>query len=81
MAKVVYNDLEGPVSRRRGDIVQARTALLDAGALNGTMTGSGSTVYGLCRSRSHAEDVKNKVLELKLGFLSDAKVARFKAVE
>lgn len=81
LAKVVYNDLEGPVVKRRGDVARARVALLDVGALNAIMTGSGSTVYGLCRSRSHAEEVRDKVLELKLGFLSDARVARIKAVE
>ena len=76
LAKVVYNDLEEPVVRRRRDIAEARAALLEGGALNAVLTGSGSTVYGICRSRTHGEAVREKVTSLKLGFLKDARVVR-----
>ncbi len=62
LAKVVYNDLEESVGRRRSDIRIAKEALLRCGALNATMTGSGSAVYGICESLGHAEQVRRDLL-------------------
>jgi 4-diphosphocytidyl-2-C-methyl-D-erythritol kinase len=76
LAEVVYNDLEEPLMARRGDIAEAKEALLRAGALNAAMTGSGSTVYGICRSKEHALLVREKMLSRKTAFLIDAKVVR-----
>jgi 4-diphosphocytidyl-2-C-methyl-D-erythritol kinase len=47
----VFNDLEAPVSRRHPELVEIRRALEGAGAEAAAMTGSGSTVFGLFRTR------------------------------
>ena len=48
------NDLEGPAVRRVPEIGSAKAALLAAGALGSAMSGSGSAVFGLFRSRRDA---------------------------
>ena len=51
----VVNDLEAPVARRHPGIDRARAALRRAGAQVASMSGSGSTVFGLFRRRGDAE--------------------------
>jgi 4-diphosphocytidyl-2C-methyl-D-erythritol kinase len=46
-ATVLCNDLEAPVVRHHPTIGRLRQALLDAGAVQAAMSGSGSAVYGL----------------------------------
>ncbi|MDQ3278808.1 MAG: 4-(cytidine 5'-diphospho)-2-C-methyl-D-erythritol kinase, partial [Bacteroidota bacterium] len=41
------NDFEDPVSQRHPEIATIKTALYQQGALYASMTGSGSTVYGI----------------------------------
>ena len=53
-AAQMVNDLEPPVVRRHPEIATLRTILRDAGAVAATMTGSGSAVFGLFRSRAAA---------------------------
>jgi 4-diphosphocytidyl-2-C-methyl-D-erythritol kinase len=53
-AAQMINDLEPPVVRRHPEIAVFKTALRDAGAVAAAMTGSGSAVFGLFRSRSAA---------------------------
>jgi 4-diphosphocytidyl-2-C-methyl-D-erythritol kinase len=50
----VFNDLEGPVSRRHPELSQIRRRLERAGAEAAAMTGSGSTVFGLFSTRDRA---------------------------
>jgi 4-diphosphocytidyl-2-C-methyl-D-erythritol kinase len=54
-AAQMINDLEPPVVRRHPEIVQLRTALRDAGAVAAAMSGSGSAVFGLFKSRAAAK--------------------------
>jgi 4-diphosphocytidyl-2-C-methyl-D-erythritol kinase len=49
------NDLEPVVAARYPVIREIKTRLLNSGAIISAMTGSGSAVYGLFRSREHAE--------------------------
>jgi len=58
LAKLLVNDLEAPVSRRHPEISAIKRALTGSGALGALMTGSGSAVFGVCRSPEHAEEVK-----------------------
>jgi len=53
-AAQMINDLEPPVVRRHPEIVPLKTALRDAGAVAAAMSGSGSAVFGLFRSRAAA---------------------------
>lgn len=53
-AAQLINDLEGPVSRRHPEIMAIKTTLRASGAVGASMSGSGSTVFGLFRRRSEA---------------------------
>jgi 4-diphosphocytidyl-2-C-methyl-D-erythritol kinase len=50
-AAQMVNDLEPPVVRRHPEISALKAALKEAGALAAAMSGSGSAVFGLFRSR------------------------------
>jgi 4-diphosphocytidyl-2-C-methyl-D-erythritol kinase len=53
-AAQMINDLEPPVVRRHPEITALKAALKEAGALAAAMSGSGSAVFGLFRSRAAA---------------------------
>ncbi len=53
-AAQMINDLEPPVVRRHPEISAVKTALREAGAVAAAMSGSGSAVFGLFRSRAAA---------------------------
>jgi 4-diphosphocytidyl-2-C-methyl-D-erythritol kinase len=54
-AAQMVNDLEPPVVRRHPEIGPLKAQLRDAGATAAAMSGSGSAVFGLFRSRAAAE--------------------------
>src|SRR5690349_18351912 len=54
-AAQMVNDLEPPVVRRHVEIGTLKTQLKDAGAVAAAMSGSGSAVFGLFRTRPAAE--------------------------
>jgi 4-diphosphocytidyl-2-C-methyl-D-erythritol kinase len=58
---MLFNDLEGPVLRRRPPVAEARQRLLDAGALGAVLCGSGPTVAGLAHDSAHADRVAAEV--------------------
>ncbi len=53
-AAQMINDLEPPVVRRHPEITGLKAALKEAGAVASAMSGSGSAVFGLFRSRAPA---------------------------
>jgi 4-diphosphocytidyl-2-C-methyl-D-erythritol kinase len=53
-AAQMVNDLEPPVMRRHPEIAEIKTALKAGGAIAASMSGSGSAVFGLFRSRTAA---------------------------
>ncbi|MBW8895989.1 MAG: hypothetical protein JF613_07375, partial [Acidobacteria bacterium] len=53
-AAQMINDLEPPVVRRHPEITTLKAALREAGAVAAAMSGSGSAVFGLFRSRAAA---------------------------
>jgi 4-diphosphocytidyl-2-C-methyl-D-erythritol kinase len=53
-AAQMINDLEPPVVRRHPEITVLKAALKEAGAVASAMSGSGSAVFGLFRSRAAA---------------------------
>jgi 4-diphosphocytidyl-2-C-methyl-D-erythritol kinase len=53
-AAQMINDLEPPVARRHPEVGLLRARLRDAGAVAAAMSGSGSAVFGLFRSRPSA---------------------------
>jgi 4-diphosphocytidyl-2-C-methyl-D-erythritol kinase len=56
-AAQMINDLEPPVVRRHPEIGALKAALRDGGAVAAAMSGSGSAVFGLFRSRAVAKRV------------------------
>jgi 4-diphosphocytidyl-2-C-methyl-D-erythritol kinase len=54
LGPLLFNDLEAHVVARHAGIGQVKERLLEAGALGAVMSGSGSSVLGLARDRSHA---------------------------
>lgn len=56
-AAQMINDLEPPVVRRHPEITGLKIALREAGAVAAAMSGSGSAVFGLFRSRAAAARV------------------------
>src|SRR3954447_9737848 len=54
-AAQMINDLEPPVLRRHPDIATLKAHLKEAGAVAAAMSGSGSAVFGLFRTRATAE--------------------------
>jgi len=63
LAGALANDLEGPVSRRYPQVLVTKRRLVECGALGASMTGSGSAVFGVCRSQEHAEAVRARMAE------------------
>jgi 4-diphosphocytidyl-2-C-methyl-D-erythritol kinase len=53
----MINDLEPPVLRRHPEIASLKSQLKDGGAIAAAMSGSGSAVFGLFRSRAAAAKV------------------------
>ena len=53
-AAQMVNDLEPPVMRRHPEIADIKVALKDGGAVASSMSGSGSAVFGLFRTRAAA---------------------------
>lgn len=53
-AAQMVNDLEPPVVRRHPEIADIKSALKDGGAVAASMSGSGSAVFGLFRTRPSA---------------------------
>jgi 4-diphosphocytidyl-2-C-methyl-D-erythritol kinase len=58
---LLFNDLAGPVSAKHTEVREARSALLQAGALGAVMCGSGPAVAGLARDGRHAEELAASV--------------------
>ena len=63
MAQRVRNVFEGVLPPEDGEVFSIKTRLLELGALNAAMSGSGPTVFGLFdreeTARQAAEDLRN----------------------
>ena len=57
VGSALHNDLEIPALRLRPELRQKKEALEKAGALGALVSGSGPTVFGLCRDEAHAQGV------------------------
>lgn len=61
VAASLYNGLEAVVAPRHPEIGRMRAALLAAGALGASMSGSGPTVFGVARSYEHARQIRRRL--------------------
>ena len=57
LAQGLWNDLEPAAIRRCPVITQIQSQLQTAGCLSAHVSGSGSSVFGLCQDEPHAQDV------------------------
>jgi 4-diphosphocytidyl-2-C-methyl-D-erythritol kinase len=62
VSQCIFNDLEKAVVQKYPDIQAIKEGLLESSALGAMMTGSGSAVFGICRSREHAQVVYDSFL-------------------
>ncbi len=62
----LYNCFEEVVFPKVPEIRQIKEFLLRAGAVNALMSGSGSALYALVRSKSEGDRVQNKLKGLNL---------------
>ena len=56
-ARGVYNAMEGAVFPDHPELAEAKARLMEAGCVAAAMSGSGPTLFGVCRSRRHAGQV------------------------
>ena len=61
IARSLQNDLEAPAMALHPEIARAKSALSEAGALGATMSGSGSTVFGLVESEEAGRKVASSL--------------------
>lgn len=61
VASLFRNDLELAAFRLRPELRDKKAALIEAGALGASMSGSGPTIYGLTSDERHARDVAERV--------------------
>ncbi len=59
----LHNDLERIVLPRWPVVAEVKQRLLAAGVLGALMSGSGSTVFGVCSDRAHADGVAERIRE------------------
>jgi 4-diphosphocytidyl-2-C-methyl-D-erythritol kinase len=61
IASLLHNDLEAAATDLHPELKGQKERLLAAGALGASITGSGPTLFGLCRDEGHAREVAMKV--------------------
>lgn len=62
ISAATMNDLESCAVALHPEIAEAKQALLDAGAVGATMSGSGSTVFGLVRSEDDGHRIASSLV-------------------
>ncbi|MDZ4857404.1 MAG: 4-(cytidine 5'-diphospho)-2-C-methyl-D-erythritol kinase [Candidatus Hydrogenedentes bacterium] len=70
LASAVYNRMEVPVFSAHPELQAVKQALLDAGCTATAMSGSGSTVFGICTSEQHAHSVCAGIAPLRSSAVS-----------
>lgn len=57
VASLLYNDLERPAFALRPELAGRKEALVRAGALGASLSGSGPTLFGIARDEAHAREI------------------------
>jgi 4-diphosphocytidyl-2-C-methyl-D-erythritol kinase len=61
IASLLHNDLERIVFTLRPELEDRKKALLDAGALGATVSGSGPTLFGMASDEAQARAIAGRV--------------------
>lgn len=64
-ADLVFNRMEEPVFAGHPLLAEAKQRLIDAGCVAAAMSGSGSTLFGVCRDKSHALRVADTFIDYR----------------
>jgi 4-diphosphocytidyl-2-C-methyl-D-erythritol kinase len=61
VASLLYNDLEPITFELRPELEDKKRALIEAGSLGASLSGSGPTLYGVAGNEDHARRIANRV--------------------
>ena len=61
VASLLYNDLERPALALRPELAERKEALVAAGVLGASLSGSGPTLYGIASGEGHAREVARRI--------------------
>ncbi|MBD3419462.1 MAG: 4-(cytidine 5'-diphospho)-2-C-methyl-D-erythritol kinase [Chitinivibrionales bacterium] len=59
--KEIHNDFEASVFAEHPRLRTIKQTLLELGCLNAGMSGSGSTIFGIAKSRRHAQEIQRRL--------------------
>ncbi|MBI4652407.1 4-(cytidine 5'-diphospho)-2-C-methyl-D-erythritol kinase [Candidatus Desantisbacteria bacterium] len=65
--KMLYNDMERVVFKYYPELKDIKDFLLGSGAQNALLSGSGSTIFGICKNKKDAYSIYNKITPCSLG--------------
>jgi 4-diphosphocytidyl-2-C-methyl-D-erythritol kinase len=63
IASLLHNDLEAAAFALRPELEDKKKALLDAGALGASLSGSGPTLYAIASDESHARSIAARIVD------------------
>jgi len=63
----MHNDFETFMLDAKPELLKIKQAMLESGAENAIMSGSGSSLFSLAENRKQAEGIKSSIDEKKLG--------------
>lgn len=76
LQSLLWNDLEPPAVEQHPEIAEIKAALIESGARDALMCGSGSAVFGLFETEAQARTAESDILDQSDGFDSRVFVTR-----
>ncbi len=65
--KLLFNNMEKPIFKHYPLLKEIKELLINLGAENALMAGSGSTIFGVCKNKKTAEAIYEKIISYNLG--------------
>jgi 4-diphosphocytidyl-2-C-methyl-D-erythritol kinase len=70
LARVVFNRMEVPVFAGHPQLAEAKRKLLERGCIAAAMSGSGPTLFGVCRTRTEARKIADRFDDYRTSIVS-----------
>ncbi len=70
IADILQNDMESVVFAEHPELAVLKQRLLDAGCAAALMSGSGSSIFGICGNRDHAREIADGFAELNTSIVA-----------
>jgi len=70
LGRVVFNRMESAVFSEHPNLKEAKTRLIEAGCLAAAMSGSGPTLFGVCKSRNDARRVAESFSDFRTSIVT-----------